>query len=1178
MRLPPDTSRRVIIALSLMAAGFMLAWLRLLPHLDRESAWTDGRDEVRVDDRSALRYALWDEPAPLGPAVNGPEAEGRPAVSPDGTLMVFASGEPGLNADLWVAELVDGEPRDPRPLVVANSPFDELAPAFGPDALWFASNRPGGRGGFDLLRMPYRDGLFDAPERLPPGIDSEHDELDPTPVPGSRALAFASNAPRGRRDDFDLYVAVPLAGADQRAGPAGETRPGATPDDTRNTAPGDPSRDAGGAAAPELAWSVTPLTALDSPFDEREPAFAADGRVLLMASDRDGGAGGFDLYRSVEGPEGWLAPEPLVGVNGPGHERGPAPMAGGFALLFSGSLRDDDAPDLYRARSVELFRLPGRPVGWMDLTVVGLLLLVAVLAWLGKRWEALDILAKCILVSLLAHFALMLWFREVVVQAEPVPPPESSRTFKVHLSNSPRVTAAATERAGQVQVTPGRRAEASAPERAETPDEHAAPAVAAALPAVVAPSLGGADAPDRAAVALDAGARSTASPTGRDVSVPDAPALPSPQRSAEAPALALAADASAAPTRAVTRSVAAAPARVVPDDAAPVGRAAPAPAEGSLAVPFVAAAPAPVGASDVLFDATQRSSGSSAERPLDLAAPPLAVTADGSATRGEAAPELALDGLVAAAAPNRSPRGESSPTRWSAGGQTPDGPATTPRPDALPLAALAPMASDADAPGAAPASVELAPVARTLPAVALADGEPSGLGDAHAPSLDDGRSETPRALALSTPHTVAAPTRGGAGLQRPSRWQGDHEPLLGAPASPAIRPLAAPAAVAAALPEVGASTWEHTPYRTRFGEARKLALDEGGGNEETERAVARGLEYLARKQQGDGHWGSADDYHEKYGHVTVGKTGLCLLAFLGAGHTPASALEHAHVARRARDFLLAVQDERTGHFGYSSSYSHAIATYALSECYALDGDPVLRAPLERAVGWILKQQNRERDPRRFGGWGYYYPDGRVYDRWPRTSVSAWQVMALESARLAGLDVPDRAFADARTFLLEKHEPGAGVLLYNRDPDRLGSAYPNLPGSTPAGLFALGLLGEDITAERYRSAIAFLLERRPRVYREASSADFVNRADGNLYFWYYASLVLFRHGGREWESWNQALQTTLLPAQLRDGSWEPISLYAGYAGDDERDHGYTTALNVLTLEVYYRYFTPLLRVK
>jgi hypothetical protein len=98
------------------------------------------------------------------------------------------------------------------------------------------------------------------------------------------------------------------------------------------------------------------------------------------------------------------------------------------------------------------------------------------------------------------------------------------------------------------------------------------------------------------------------------------------------------------------------------------------------------------------------------------------------------------------------------------------------------------------------------------------------------------------------------------------------------------------------------------------------------------------------------------------------------------------------------------------------------------------------------------------------------------------------------------------------------------------------------------------------------------------YRRAGDRGFVHEAKGNLYFWYYGTLAMFRTGGDAWDKWNVAMKETLLDAQLGDGSWEPISLYADTAGDNRQNREYTTAINVLTLEVYYRYFTPLLEVR
>jgi hypothetical protein len=101
------------------------------------------------------------------------------------------------------------------------------------------------------------------------------------------------------------------------------------------------------------------------------------------------------------------------------------------------------------------------------------------------------------------------------------------------------------------------------------------------------------------------------------------------------------------------------------------------------------------------------------------------------------------------------------------------------------------------------------------------------------------------------------------------------------------------------------------------------------------------------------------------------------------------------------------------------------------------------------------------------------------------------------------------------------------------------------------------------------------ERLPRGYREGSDDEFVFDAVGNLYFWYYGTLAMFLRGGDDWRRWNDGLRDLLVDAQDDDGSWSPISKYAEYADDHRSDRSYTTALCVLMLEVYYRYFTPLL---
>ena len=316
---------------------------------------------------------------------------------------------------------------------------------------------------------------------------------------------------------------------------------------------------------------------------------------------------------------------------------------------------------------------------------------------------------------------------------------------------------------------------------------------------------------------------------------------------------------------------------------------------------------------------------------------------------------------------------------------------------------------------------------------------------------------------------------------------------------------------------------------------------------------------------------------EKYGRSYVGKTALCLLAFLGAGHTPDSGTEHSEVTSRAIDALLRTQ-RSSAHFGVSSSYGHGITTYALAECYALTKAPELREPLLGAVRWIITNQSRSRDRRNRGGWGYFSSTMEPEDGYSRSSTTAWQVMALESAKLSGIQVPDESLVSAREFLLNNYDPRNRYFLYNHEPERLRSEWPTLPASTPAAVFCLQLLGMDASDRRLAGGLEFTLNRRPQSYRQYSDDDFVLLGAGNVYFWYYGSLACFMAGGEAWDAWNAALKRVLLAGQSRDGSFRPIDAYAEYAGDSDRDMSYTTAMCVLSLEVYYRYFTPLLRGK
>jgi hypothetical protein len=790
---------------------------------------------------------------------------------------------------------------------------------------------------------------------------------------------------------------------------------------------------------------------------------------LFFASDRPG-HGGFDLYKSAWHGGEWLSPIAIEGLNTEASERGPVPSADGFSLFFSRAEAEVPA-DLYRVRSIELYRLPGRPVGWFDLALLAALCLLALLAWLARRWPQLDILWKCLLVSLLAHLGLVWLMRYLYVEPEVYELPGDDRRIRVRLLDDSSRLASLRERGGVLEVA-----------REEVAGERL-----------------------------------------------DRRAIETPRSEIAEPA----------PREAVTFEE---------------RWSDPAREEGPERVPSVVAAGAPEPrAAAELRDApepTEKQGG---------AAVSLAVTVE----------QVALDRSSSLANAERV--------------QTPVSPTESSAP---PLETQAPTATFALLPSTVPTqtgadlerrSVAAQPAFRPQVATVVLDDKPGDAPTVAREEPDSGARVPAADLAqslldarrLERPPTVANAPEG------PRRWNAD------AGALPDARPEARAVTIAAreeTLDKSPAARWSQTPYQSRSGARKERAIEEYGGSEETERAVRGGLAYLASVQHPLGNWGRANARDDKYGQVAIGKTALCLLAFLGAGHTHESETEYSETVRSALTFLLGSQG-RGGHFGAGSAYGHGIATYAVAECYALTQDEALRPPLERAVDQILRHQDRRPDRRMFGGWSYYYASDRTFDEWPRVSISAWQVMALESARLGGLPVPDFAFEDAREFFANAQDSRQPWFRYCHDPDRLRSGYPTLPASTPAALFALSLLGEDIGGREHSRTLAFVVDRSPNGYRFTSDDDFVYRAQGNLYFWYYGTLAMFRVGGGAWETWNEAMKRTLVPAQEADGSWRPIDIYAQrFAGDTERDRSYSTALCVLSLEIYYRYFLPLLKVR
>jgi hypothetical protein len=139
-------------------------------------------------------------------------------ISADGQSMLFVSDrEGGLGGtDIWMmSKQPDGSWGTPfNPGDPLNSPGNELTPFFaGNDTIYFASDGIGGRGALDLFISVREHGIWQAPLPLE-DINTEYNESDFI-IAGDSIAFFASDRPGGRGGS-DLYIAK-LVRTEQRS-------------------------------------------------------------------------------------------------------------------------------------------------------------------------------------------------------------------------------------------------------------------------------------------------------------------------------------------------------------------------------------------------------------------------------------------------------------------------------------------------------------------------------------------------------------------------------------------------------------------------------------------------------------------------------------------------------------------------------------------------------------------------------------------------------------------------------------------------------------------------------------------------------------------------------------------------------------------------------------------------
>lgn len=230
---------------------------------------------------TVMHDSVWQKPVNLGTPVNTSLNEGACSISSDGQMIFLskqnAADQTGL--DIYVSKLNGTIWTIPENIGAnVNSKYWDAHPSISNDrkSLYFASNRPGGFGGYDIWVTHFVNGKWSDAENLGPQINSSANERYPYIFFDSKTLYLSSDR-EGGLGGFDIYMS---------------------------------KMDKNG----NWAKPINAGLAFNSNRDEISFIIEPSGQWAYFASDREGGFGNLDIYK-IEVPE-VMRPDKVIAVKG----------------------------------------------------------------------------------------------------------------------------------------------------------------------------------------------------------------------------------------------------------------------------------------------------------------------------------------------------------------------------------------------------------------------------------------------------------------------------------------------------------------------------------------------------------------------------------------------------------------------------------------------------------------------------------------------------------------------------------------------------------------------------------------------------------------------------------------------------------------------------------------------
>ena len=157
----------------------------------------------------------WQRPEVIDSELNSDGEEGACSFAPDGRTMYLTQCKTDNSypryANIATSQRSDASWSKATPLVLTRDTLSAYAhPAVSPDGEWlyFTSNMPGGKGGYDIWRIRLTSSGLGGVENLGAPINTAGDEMFPTFRPNGD-LYFSSNGHEGF-GGLDIYIAKPI--------------------------------------------------------------------------------------------------------------------------------------------------------------------------------------------------------------------------------------------------------------------------------------------------------------------------------------------------------------------------------------------------------------------------------------------------------------------------------------------------------------------------------------------------------------------------------------------------------------------------------------------------------------------------------------------------------------------------------------------------------------------------------------------------------------------------------------------------------------------------------------------------------------------------------------------------------------------------------------------------------